>query len=76
MCRGINGKELTLLQIMERLEDKKHSRILAASRVVYSRQEITSARVVLDRLLTIIPNSSILSGARNSTTVHHSKVRG
>lgn len=66
MCKQVGTKENTLVEIMARLEGKKHSRILAASRVIYSRQEIDSARTVLERLL---PNT-----AGNSTVVHHRKV--
>jgi hypothetical protein len=72
MCKSINGKELTLPQILERLEARKHSRILAASKeaersVTYSRQEIVSARTVLDRLLNV-PRT-------RSYVVHHTKIR-
>ena len=44
-------------QIRERLEAKKHDRFLVATNVVYSKQEIQSARTVLDRLLVAIPTS-------------------
>ena len=68
--KKLNGKELTLLEILGRLEDKKHQRQLIATSITYSRQEIKSARTVLDRLLVLAPSGG------DSTTVHHSSVRG
>lgn len=71
MCKQVNGKKSTLLDIMARLEAKKHSRLLVVSNIVYSKQEIDSARTVLDRLLEAIP----AAGSRDSTNVSHSKIR-
>ena len=72
MCKNIAGKELTLPQILDRLQAKKHQRQLVASSqlVTYSRQEIDSARTVLDRLLVAIPSSG-----RDSILPHHTKIR-
>lgn len=70
MCKQVNGKERTLVEIMERLEAKKHRRQLIATSIIYSKQEIESARTVLDRLLVTA------SSDRDSSTIHHSKVMG
>lgn len=48
MCRKftVRGEELTLAQIKAKLEGRPH----VEPKVVYSKQEVTSARTVLDRL--------------------------
>ena len=70
MCKQVNGKDHKLSEILERLHAKKHKRFLAATNVTYSKQEIDSARTVLNRLLVAIPSSG-----RDSILVHHRKVR-
>lgn len=73
MCtKQVNGKELSLHQIIERLEARKHQRQLIATQIVYSKQEVESARAVLDRLLLVLP----APGSRDSVNRIHSKVRG
>lgn len=72
MCtKQVNGKELTLVEIMARLEARKHQLHLIANKIVYSKQEIDSARIVLDRLLLVIP----AAGSRDSSTVCPGKVQ-
>ncbi len=51
---GLNGNELTVLQIMENLKAKRHQRQVIIRQIVYSKQEVKSARAVLDRLLELL----------------------
>ena len=52
MCRKytVRGKELTLSQVIDRIQSKPRKAVLPA-KVVYSQQEILSAAKVLERLV-------------------------
>ena len=71
MCKTTDGKELTLPQILERLEAKRAGRhplvrtSLPAGAVVYSAHERRTARTVLDRL----------AKRPAATSVHSTKIR-
>ena len=52
MCRKyhVRGEDLTLDQVMDRMQSKKITTTARNPRVVYSQQEIVSASKVLERL--------------------------